>query len=1030
MATALAIIGALAAPGVVTFSLYTGFAINFGLFAFRLGLGLALNALAPKPKTAGANRGYQVNAMGSALDHPVIYGKVRVGGPVLYDESTGTNNKMLHRIIAVAGHEVESFDKIYIDDEEVTIDVNGNVTAPAKFMKTSSQHERRDGSGNPCTGGEDDGCYATFVSTTSSLIRIKTHFGTANQAADSDLVAESTEWTTDHKLSGIAYMYVRLEYDQNAFPNGVPTITAEVKGKKVYNPATSTTAWSDNPALCVRDYLRSEYGLEEEEANIDDTLVTAAANVCNQFVAVPFQKMVVGNEYRIKTLGNTNWTFFGATSSTVGQVFTYNPTVLPSIVALQTGVVETQRYTCNGTFTTVLTPYELLNDLLTSMGGSLWYSQGKWRMKPAYWTASVMDLDEDDLRSNIDVSTRHSRRDNFNVVRGTFRGSESNWQVTDYPPVPENTTSNPNPFLSIDGGQESAADVDLPFTDNSIEARRIARVSLESNRQQLTINASFGLRALGVQVGDNVRLTNTRFGWTDKYFQVVAWSFGLTDKQDLQVTMTLRETAESVYDEVADSVVYERDNTSLLSPFAVPTLTLTPSAVIRTVLGKKIGVLLIDVSNTDNNLSFAEVQIRKSLDEFNELDFTSVGTLGNFVGTERVEVASIQETDYDIRVRGTNSLGVTGPFTTVLNHTVSLPGLPPADVTNFTGDVVGTSLYLSWTPVADLDLAHYIIKYSPLTSGANYTSSVIVAEVPAKSNNVALSDAGTGTYFIKAVDDASSGSNVSVNAAQFITTSVGLEQLNLVETRQESPSFSGTLVDLEKQSSSFELLSTPNHLVLSFTGGQFVDSGEYYFSSPIDLGATFTSRLSFTLVFDRFDYTGVFDNATGLFDSATGLFDSKVGLYGTVTSEDVSVTLQLRHTLDDPNSSPTWTNWRPFSVADVTARAFEFRALLSSTNSKVSPVVKDLSVVVDMPDRVTSENDITFTGTTNVTYATPFKVAPAVGISLANLANGDRYTMTNKTRTGFTMNIFTGNSVSTNSVTLDYVAQGYGKEVT
>ena len=199
----------------------------------------------------------------------------------------------------------------------------------------------------------------------------------------------------------------------------------------------------------------------------------------------------------------------------------------------------------------------MLSELLKSMGGSMWYAQGKWRMKPAYWTSPVMDLNEDDLRSSISVGTRHSRRDNFNVIKGTFRGEESNWQTTDYPQVTNSA------FLSADNNQESVADVDLSFTDNSIEARRLALISLERNRQQLTVNGSFGLKTLELQVGDNIRLTNSRFGWTNKEFEVVQWSFGLTDGLDLQTQMTLRETAETVFDEVSDGVVYERDNTTL-----------------------------------------------------------------------------------------------------------------------------------------------------------------------------------------------------------------------------------------------------------------------------------------------------------------------------------------------------------------------------------------------------------------------------------------------------------------------------------
>jgi hypothetical protein len=821
--------------------------------------------------------------------------------------------------------------------------------------------------------GNDEWSYTT---TTKYLVRIKTHNGSPTQAADTDLVAESQHWTSEHKLSGIAYMYVRLEHDAKAFPNGMPNITAEVKGKKVYNPATSTTAWSDNPALCLRDYLTSSYGLSEEAANIDDTLVNSAVTVCDTLVGSPAAK----------------------------------------------------RYTCNGAFTTALTPYDLLSDLLTCMGGSLWYAQGKWRMKPAYWTSTVMDLDEDDFRSSVDVSTRHSRRDNFNVVKGTFRGEESNFQVTDYPQVTNSA------FVSADGGQESVADLDLPFTDNSIEARRIARITLESNRQQLTINAAFGLRTLGLQVGDNVRITNTRFGWTNKEFQVLSWSFGLTDGLDLQVNMTLRETAESVYDEVDDGIVYERDNTTLLSPFEVPNLGINISTELRRVKGKTLGVLLLDINNTDNTLDTAEVQIRKSLVEFNEVNFTSVATMGAFVGTERVEVVAIEETLYDIRARATNSLGVPGEWNTISNYSVETLGAPPADVTNFSGNLVGGNLFLSWSPVPDLDLAHYIIKYSKATSGALYNSSIPLAEVPSSSSTLSMSDAGPGTYFIKAVDDTASGSNTSVNAAKFVITSVGMEELNVVATLTEHPSFSGVKASVEESNNKLLLIS---ELFDSATGDfddrpnnfdtitSFESSGIYYFANNLDLGFKSTCRLGYSFDSSRFSNADTFDLQAGLFESATGEFDS-VGS----DADDTSVILELRHTEDDPSGTPTWTDWQSFSVSDITARAFEFRALLSSTNPTSSPHISELSVQVDMPNRVESDSDITFTGTHNITFTNAFANVPAVGISLADLTDGDRYTITNKGRTGFTINTFTGSSVSTNPVTLDYVAKGYGKELT
>ena len=62
----------------------------------------------------------------------VIYGKVRVSGVLGYIESTD-DDQNLHMIVMLAGHEVNSIGEIYVNDESVTLDGNGNVTAPSKY---------------------------------------------------------------------------------------------------------------------------------------------------------------------------------------------------------------------------------------------------------------------------------------------------------------------------------------------------------------------------------------------------------------------------------------------------------------------------------------------------------------------------------------------------------------------------------------------------------------------------------------------------------------------------------------------------------------------------------------------------------------------------------------------------------------------------------------------------------------------------------------------------------------------------------
>ena len=643
---------------------FTAFAVGL---ATQVVLGAALRALTPKPSFSGANRGYQVNSSGSALDHQIIYGKVRVGGAIVYDEATGSTNEYLHRIVAVSGHEIQSFDRIYINDEYIDVsDLGSDGNVPLVYssdgLTTSDRYNNK--------------------------LRIQLALGTSGQVANPDLVSESDgKWTSDYRLRGIAYMYVRMKFDANVYPSGIPVFTADVKGKKVYNPATTNTAWSDNPALCLRDYLTTAgYGLGEVAQNIDDELVKAAVLVCNQ----------------------TNT------------------------------IAVTTRYTCNGAFTTSSSPYDTINSLLTSMDGSLWYAQGKWRMKPAYWTTPVLDLNEDDLRSSISVSTRHSRRDNFNTVKGTFRGLESNWQTTDYPQVTNAA------FVTADGGQESVADVDLPFTDNSIEAKRIALISLERNRQQLTVNASFGLKTLQLQVGDNVRLTNSRFGWDNKEFEVVAWSFGLTDGLDLQTQMTLRETAESVFDEVSDGVVYERDNTNLPNPFvglAISNLSVSGGGRIQGD-GTFINSAILSWNAAPNSfVTSYEVQWKALVDSS-----YSITTTTNL----NVEVTPlVDNVEYTFRVRSVSSNGVNGPFSTI-NFTGGGDTTAPALPTSVSADGAFRYITVGWTNPADLDLKHVEVyeNTSNTTVGANLVG--ISGGSEFVRSNLNLNQ--TLHYFLKSVD--------------------------------------------------------------------------------------------------------------------------------------------------------------------------------------------------------------------------------------------------------------------------------------
>ena len=916
-------------------------------FATQAVLGAIGNALAPKPEnftSANELRGRTVMAKQAISPRDVVYGEVKKSGTIVFMETTNDNND-LHVCVTLAGHEINAIKDVFFNDIKVR---------EADLVDATEV-------------SVDSGTVPDY----SSKAKITGHFGGSDQAADTNLVSR-TSFTTNHRLRGIAYLYSFLQYDQDIFANGLPNISAVVQGKKVFDPRTETTAYSNNAALCIRDYIaNSTYGLGATDAEIDDDSFIVAANICDENVSV---------------LG-------GGTE---------------------------KRYTINGVVDTSKSPREILNDMLTSCGGSVYYSNGKWHLKVGAYITPTTTLTNDDLRGAISIQTRQSNRDQFNAVKGIFVSPSNNWQPTDFPEFLSTA------FEAEDGGDRKYLDLTLPYTTSVSTAQRLAKQVLYRNREQIVVTLPCKMTAFQYEVGDTVQITNERFGWNNKVFEVLSWSFAFDD-QELGVDMVLKETSTDVYawDKAVDEKQFTFNNTNLPNAFDIRAPGISITDELRTRNQEAISVLVVDVTQTDTFTVGFEVQARRQGDT----QYTNLGQAsGNLFELVNVE----DGVTYEVRARSINSFGARSTFTTG-SHQVVGKTLPPEDVTGFTGNVVGGALVLSWTPVGDLDLSHYRIRYASPNGAATYQNAINLVERVPRPGNTAIVPARTGTYFIKAIDKLGLA---SINPATVtVTTNVsGVEALNTVETITENPDFAGIKDDVVVREDDALVLDTAINFdskpgLFDDAGGLFdggggnVDiEGFYYFANSVDLGAKFTSRLTAQMTVSRIDYVNTFDEATGLFDGREGLFDGDVNAF-----DDTDAELQVRATDDDPAGSPTWSSWRTFVVGDYSARAFEFRVRMTTTDTQASPVVSEVSVTVDMPDRVVSGSDISSgSGAHDVTFSPAFKIVPAIGITATDLATGDYYEITNKTSSGFRIT-FKNSGGSAVDRTFDYVAKGYGR---
>lgn len=516
-----AVIGLLRAKGFVAFLVKT---------AISVAASYAINKLlAPKLPKDSIGSNPLVMTRNPIAPRRVIYGQGRYSGPMLFANVSGTDNKYLHIIVALAGHEVaEIGDTFWFDDKQVDVPYPGNNTT----HPTYAPH-----------------------------VLLNKHRGESGQTADGQLLTDIPGvWTSAHKLEGIAYLMVRLSYDQQVFPGGIPNITALVRGKKCYDPRDSSTAFSQNPAICLRDYLtNTEYGMRASSDEIDDDSFIAAANICDESVGIATSINTTAEVYdgiRLITVADITGIVPGlavagtgipdgalvesvdAGASTV--TITADPTADGTDVVLSFGVAE-RRYTINGAFETDAQPATVIEYILATMAGSLVYVGGKWRVKAGAYETPTVTLDEDDLRGAITIQTRDSIKDTCNGVKGTFANPVENYQLTDFAGVQNST------YVTEDNG-ELWRDVTQPFVTSHSQAQRLAKIELEKARRDTTITMQCKLTALKVQAGDTVAVTNARMGWTAKPFLVTNFTFGIDDDLIVGCDLTLRETDATIFD--------------------------------------------------------------------------------------------------------------------------------------------------------------------------------------------------------------------------------------------------------------------------------------------------------------------------------------------------------------------------------------------------------------------------------------------------------------------------------------------------
>jgi len=931
--------------------------------------------IAPKPKAPRFNsqdeaKGTLVNKDSNNNPIPVVYGKRQVGLTRVFVESSGADNQYLYVagvLCEGGGAGITAIDEVYVDDKLVTFD--GALT-DGTIRGVSS------GDANYYKGGE-------------SLISIQSFFGLDNQSASS-LLDETTNWTSDHKLSGLAYVALRFKWNQDAF-NGLPEVRVTVRGKKIYDPRLDSTkggsgshrqddattwAYSANSSLVLLDYLRnSRYGKglpnDAFETNYDS--FKTSANTCDTQVT-PYS----------------------------GAVSDINLFETNAVIDSEKKVLENVR------------------ELLVPMRAIFNYTQGKYKVIIEGTGSSQLLLTKDNVVSEVKLQGE-SKSEKYNRVIGTFTNPEKDYQsdTVSYPPYDDSAldpADQHSTMLSDDNNTLLERSFDMLQVTSPYQAEEICENILKRSRNNLKAEVTVTSEALNLSIGDIVTATYDTAGFSAKPFRVMS----LAINSDSTVTLGLEEHQDNFYTWEEKGEAPTIADTVLPNPFSV-------SAP-------------VSVSLDDQLIEYSDGVV------ITALDVTIGASLDNFVDYYQVEYKLSTETDYivsgqvkglfhrilnvvdgliyNVRVKAFNTLGVSSTYTSA-TRTIVGGLLPPANVEDFSCNIIGRDAHLSWTQIPDLDLAYYAIRFSTLTTGAEWQNSVSLVEKVARPATSVTVPARIGSYLIKAVDK---NGNFSSNEAVISTNLLEIGDFNAVLTQTESPTFSGTKTNVYVDGGALRLDSTElfDSAVGNFDSGTTLfdagvttydlsPTGSYEFASPIDIGGSYTVRVTASL-------TQTVDNIDNLFDSATGDFDDGASNFDGDSPANCNAHLEISTSADNI----TYTAFRNFVVGDYTARYFKFRLNMRSDDLASTPVVSALSVTIDVQDTIQNGNDlVSGTGTYTVVFTRPFySVNYAIGITNQGMATGDFYTLNNKTINGFDI-AFKNSSGTGVSRTFDYIAKGF-----
>lgn len=402
----------------------------------------------------------KVQAIITQTDSPRVraYGRVLLGGTKAFFEA---QNGHLHQIVVAHHGRMDGLIGVWIDGEKKATGATPAAADGGGRINRYLAVYFKNGSGN---GGDYDGVFA------------------GDGLGWNDLhEAFPALWTSAHRLQGQATYYTIFgdpadEDFVEYFPKGPSTnVQIEVRASRVRDMAGGLV-YSENAALCIRDYLTHQDGWRIPAAMVDDDAVGRFAAICAQ----PVPLLAGGTEPRYRLCGH---------------------------YALDDA------------------PKDVTGRMLAACDGQVYQTpEGKVGILGGAWSEPDVTITADDILE-LSVEDGFDPFTDFNVLKGSFTSPAHSYQPIEVPELRDAAA------LATQG--ERVEQIEIDMCPSGAQMQRLLHILWAKRRRDIQGTLTTNLVGLKARFpkGDGIHTIRIRapdFG-VDGVFEVTSHSFNIPD---------------------------------------------------------------------------------------------------------------------------------------------------------------------------------------------------------------------------------------------------------------------------------------------------------------------------------------------------------------------------------------------------------------------------------------------------------------------------------------------------------------------